>query len=75
MKPLCINLNLLGGLKEVEKQLNLRRPSHLKGNAVDLWKAFHASGDREYLDLLLDYNQEDCENLQGIMDYFVKTLP
>ena len=75
LKPLCINHNLLGGLKEVEKQLNLRRPSHLKGNPVDLWKAFHASGDKEYLDLLLDYNREDCENLQAVINYIIKTLP
>ena len=69
LKPLCIKLNLRGGLKEIEHTLNLKRPSHLYGNPVDLWKAFHASGDREYLQLLLDYNREDCENLQRIMDY------
>ncbi len=69
LKPLCIKLNLDGGLKEIEHTLNLKRPSHLYGNPVELWKAFHASGDREYLQLLLDYNREDCENLQRIMDY------
>ncbi len=68
LKPLCVNLGLKGGLKEVEKRLNLKRPAHLYGNPVDLWKAFHASGDREYLDLLVDYNKEDCENLKWIMD-------
>ncbi|MEK6809799.1 MAG: ribonuclease H-like domain-containing protein, partial [Nanoarchaeota archaeon] len=59
LKPLCVKLNLKGGLKEVEKMLNLKRPSHLYGNPVELWKAFHASGDREYLELLVDYNKED----------------
>lgn len=68
LKPLCINLGLKGGLKQVEKQLNLKRPAHLYGNPVDLWKAFHASQDKEYLDLLLDYNAEDIENLKGVMD-------
>jgi uncharacterized protein len=72
LKPLCINLGLKGGLKQVEKILNLKRPKHLNGNPVDLWKAFHASGDREYLELLIDYNKEDCENLKGIMDYVYK---
>jgi len=69
LKPLCINLNLKGGLKEIENKLNLKRPTHLKGNPVDLWKAFHASGDREYLDLLLEYNAEDIENLKSVAGY------
>ena len=69
LKPLCLKLNLKGGLKEIEHLLNLKRPTHLYGNPVELWKAFHASRDREYLQLLLDYNREDCENLQRIMDY------
>ena len=68
LKPLCVKLGLRGGLKEVEKRLHLNRPAHLYGNPVDLWKAFHASGDREYLDLLLEYNREDIENLRGVME-------
>jgi len=68
LKPLCVKLGLKGGLKEVEKILNLKRPEHLYGNPVDLWKAFHASGDREYLELLIEYNSEDIENLKGIMN-------
>ncbi len=69
LKPLCIQLGLKGGLKEVEKQLGLNRPAHLYGNPVELWKAFQASGDKEYLDLLLEYNREDVENLKGVMEY------
>ena len=72
LKPLCVNLGLKGGLKEVEKLLDLGRPSHLYGNPIGLWKSFHASGDREYLDLLLDYNREDCENLKNVMDHVYK---
>ena len=34
---------------------------------MELWKAFHASGDREYLELLLEYNREDVENLKAVM--------
>tara|TARA_Y100000034_G_scaffold131953_1_gene193793 strand:+ start:255 stop:1004 length:750 start_codon:yes stop_codon:yes gene_type:complete len=74
LKPLCINLGLKGGLKEVEKVLDLKRPKHLYGNPIDLWKAFHASGDREYLNLLLEYNKEDCENLKVIIDFIQKEL-
>jgi len=74
LKPLCVNLNLKGGLKEVEKILNLKRPPHLNGNPVDLWKAYHASGDKEYLDLMIQYNNEDIENLKGVMEYVYKEL-
>ncbi len=74
LKPLCVQLGWKGGLKEVEKMLDLRRPAHLYGNPVDLWKAFHASGDREYLDLLIDYNTEDTENLKMIVGKVVKIL-
>ena len=68
LKPLCVKLGLKGGLKKVERVLNLKRPSHLYGNPVELWKAFHASGDQEYLELLVDYNKEDIENLKGVMN-------
>jgi uncharacterized protein len=74
LKPLCINLGLVGGLKEIEKKLDLKRPLHLKGNPVDLWKAFHASQDREYLDLLMEYNTEDIENLKNVAEYVYKKL-
>lgn len=68
LKPLCVALGLKGGLKAVEELLDLRRPNHLQGHPVELWKAFHASGDREYLDLLIDYNAEDVENLKAVME-------
>src|SRR3989344_1815783 len=74
LKPLVIKLGLIGGLKEVENKLNLKRPANLYGNPVDLWKAFHASGDREWLDLLIDYNKEDIENLKLIMDFVYKEM-
>lgn len=74
LKGLCSRLNMKGGLKEVEKMLNLQRPAHLNGNPVDLWKAFHASGDKEWLDLLIAYNSEDIENLKWVMEYCYKEM-
>ena len=68
LKPLCVNLGLKGGLKEIERILQLKRPQNLQGSPVSLWKAFHASGDKEYLDLLIQYNNEDCENLRAIIN-------
>ena len=69
LKPLCVNLGLTGGLKEIEITLNLKRPPQLYGNPVELWNAFHASGDKEWLELLLDYNREDIENLRAVMEH------
>jgi uncharacterized protein len=74
LKPLCVKLGLVGGLKIVEELLGLQRPANLRGNPVDLWKAFHASGDHEYLELLVDYNKEDIENLKFIMDHCYKEM-
>ena len=76
LKGLCTRLSMKGGLKEVEKALNLQRPPHLNGNGnpVDLWKAFHASGDREWLDLLIAYNSEDIENLKWVMEHCYKEM-
>ncbi len=68
LKPLCLRLGLVGGLKEVEKQLGIERPANLKGHAVDLWKAFFASGDKEWLELLVKYNEEDAVNLHRVLE-------
>ena len=72
LKHVCSRLGLTGGLKKVEKRLGITRPSHLYGNPVDLWKAYHASGDREYLELLVQYNEEDIINLKPVMEWCYK---
>ena len=74
LKGVAKRVGLVGGLKEIELKLDLKRPEHLYGNPVDLWKAYKASGDREYLELLLDYNREDVENLKAICRYCVRVL-
>lgn len=61
-------------MKEAEKKLGLKKLGNLYGNPVELWKAFHASGDREYLELLLDYNKDDVENLRAVMNYCYREL-
>ncbi|MFA4887165.1 MAG: ribonuclease H-like domain-containing protein [Candidatus Nanoarchaeia archaeon] len=68
LKHAAAALELKGGLKEIELKLNLKRPSHLYGNPVELWRAFHASKDKEYLELLLEYNEEDVVNLKPLAD-------
>lgn len=74
LKPLCQRLGLSGGLKEIEQQLGIARPAHLRGSAADAWRAFLASGDREYLELLVQYNEEDAVNLHQLMEKCLSLL-
>ncbi len=74
LKPLCSRLGWNGGLKEVEKMLNLRRPEHLYLSPVELWEQFLASGDTEVLERLIAYNAEDVENLKGVMGEVYKKM-
>ena len=68
LKPLCQRLGLKGGLKDIEQAFNILRPQHLRGSPVQAWKAFWASGDKEYLDLLVQYNEEDAVNLYQLLE-------
>ncbi len=67
---LCRRIGLSGGLKEVETKLGIKRSKileHVRGHdAAELWRCFHATGDRDFLDMLVAYNEEDCANLQLI---------
>jgi uncharacterized protein YprB with RNaseH-like and TPR domain len=60
-------LGLRGGLKQIERDVGIERPSELRGldgwDAVRLWAQWNASGDQQALDLLLAYNAADTENL------------
>ncbi len=60
-----------GGLKLLEHETGVGRPSHLHGvggaDAVRLWRA-HERGDREALRLLVEYNLHDAVNLRTLMD-------
>ncbi len=64
----CWENNLYGGFKSVEQQLGI--PRLLTGiggfEAVVLWWKYKSAGDREALDLLLEYNREDVVNLSAL---------
>ncbi|MFH1650086.1 MAG: ribonuclease H-like domain-containing protein [Candidatus Woesearchaeota archaeon] len=70
----CARVGLKGGLKQIEKELGIYRPIELRGNPVDLWKAFMASGDREWLEKLAEYNAYDCLNLKLVCEKIVPIL-
>jgi len=75
---ICRKLNLDGGLKNIEKILKIKRNKilkHVKGqDAAELWRCFHATGDKDFLDMLIAYNEEDCINLKRIADLTIKQL-
>lgn len=60
-----------GGLKAIEKEFGISREEDVKGmdgyEAVRLWKQYQ-KGNKKALRLLIDYNREDIENLEVLMD-------
>src|SRR3989338_4474623 len=68
LKPMCARLGLRGGLKDIERQLGIARPAHLRGSAGDTWNAVLASGGKEYLEGLVQYNEEDAVNLPQLAE-------
>lgn len=72
LRHLCPRLGLFGGLKKVEKQIGIQR--ELTGSPTAAWKAFFASCDREYLDLIIKYNEEDIVHLYPLMEYIYNQL-
>lgn len=75
LKPLCQRLGFVGGLKDIEQQVGIERPLHLRGHPADAWKALWASGDKEWLDLVIQYNEEDTVNLYRLMEKCVALVP
>lgn len=72
-------VGLSGGLKQIEKKLGIKRTNpHVKnfngGDAVTLWKLYKNTGDKYYLNLLVEYNEEDIINLKYIANYATKKL-
>ncbi|MBI2141559.1 ribonuclease H-like domain-containing protein [Candidatus Woesearchaeota archaeon] len=70
----CSRIGLNGGLKKVEKMLNIRRSSQIienlyGGDAVQLYRMWRGSGDDYYLRLLVEYNEEDTINLKRIAEH------
>jgi len=78
LKVGCRRLGLIGGLKEVEKKLNIKRSQIIKkltnGDPYLLYRMWKGSGDNYYLKLLVEYNEEDVINLKKIANYVSKNL-
>lgn len=71
LRFLAGRLKWKNGLKDIEEQLGLGRPPHLKGvhgmAAIELWRAYGA-GDTAALRLLVEYNLYDAIHLRTLMD-------
>jgi uncharacterized protein YprB with RNaseH-like and TPR domain len=71
-------LGLVGGLKRIERELGVerdRRVEYMTGeDAVYLWRLWERDGNRNALELLSEYNAEDCRNLKTLADHAYRNL-
>ena len=74
----CRRIGLNGGLKRIEKELNIHRSEIVEGlyggDAAKLYRMWRGSGDDYYLRLLVEYNEEDVINLKRIADHAYNEL-
>lgn len=78
LRFVCQKVGLSGGLKSIEKQLGISRRPEVEGisgeDAVYLWEMWRSSGDRDYLDKLVWYNEEDILNLRPLAEKVIPKL-
>jgi len=75
----CKRVGLSGGLKAIEKKLGIIRSNKIveqmhSGDAALLHRMWRGSGDEDYLNLLVEYNEEDVVNLKKIAEHTYDTL-
>ena len=72
LRFLVRRVRLKGGLKEVEENLGLHRPPHLKGirgfDAIRLWREWETYRNPDSLRILVEYNLYDAINLRSLVD-------
>lgn len=72
LRHCCARLGFTGGLKNIEKALGIERIKEVQDmrgmDAVYLWQMWKSTGNREYLEKLVQYNEEDIINLKPIME-------
>lgn len=73
LKTVCQREGYNGGLKEIEKDLGIKRENEIiqrldSGEPYQLYRMWRGSGDEYYLNLLVKYNEEDVINLKTIAD-------
>ena len=70
-------LGIKGGLKSIEHQLDCHRATSLEGltglDAVRLWEEWQ-EGSQPSRDLLITYNEADCQNLKPLADIICEQM-
>jgi len=78
LRHACKQAGLNNGLKSIEKQLGIRRDKLIAnmygGDAVLLWRKYIATGDEDFIKLLVEYNEEDIINLKTIAEHITRKL-
>ncbi len=78
LRHVCAKIGLVGGLKAIEQKMGIIRQESVQGisgeDAVYLWQKWKTTGNRECLQTLVEYNEEDIINLKPIAEKAVKEL-
>lgn len=76
--PTLRRLGLRGGLKKIEKTLNIYRGDDTDGlgglDAIRLWRRYTLLRDENALETLIAYNREDVVNLETLAEYAYRNL-
>lgn len=74
----CQKVGYTGGLKSIERQLHIKRRAEVEDmsgeDAVYLWQQWKATGDRDHLNKLVWYNEEDILNLRPLAEKVIPEL-
>ncbi|MBT7903002.1 ribonuclease H-like domain-containing protein [Candidatus Woesearchaeota archaeon] len=73
----CQQVGLVGGLKDIERQLEVSRKLPIEKmclSPVDLWNSFISTGNQSYFEELILYNEDDVVNLKTILDLVIIKL-
>ena len=78
LRHVCAKLGWTGGLKQIEKQQGIQRDPAVQtpeaSDPVYLWQQYQATGEKEYLNTLVKYNEEDVINLKPLAEQAIKRL-
>ena len=78
LRFICQRLGYTGGLKKIEQTLGIKRQEEVQGmtgeDAVMLWQKWKQTGNREYLEKIIKYNEEDIVNLLPLAKQMIPQL-
>jgi uncharacterized protein len=78
LRGYCRRARLPGGLKEIERRIGIGRSRELEFSTSEqvsyLWRAWENSGNKNALDLLIRYNQQDVDSLPHLAGCIYRRL-